>query len=64
VNSDRKVFEQDETLIGAGLGLELQVLRYLNARVDWGFVLQDIELPGEDVEVGDNRLHFVVTVSF
>lgn len=64
VNSDRKVFEQDETLIGAGLGLELQVLRYLNARVDWGFVLQDIKLPGEDVEVGDNRLHFVVTVSF
>lgn len=61
-NSDRLIFENDETLIGAGVGVEFSFLRNVNIRVDWGFALKEI-LDG-DVEKGDNRVHFVATFLF
>lgn len=61
-NSDRLIFERDETLVGAGVGAELSLYRNVNLRVDWGFALEDV-LDGE-VESGDNRLHFVATFLF
>ncbi len=63
-NTDERSFEQSETLVGAGVGLELQILRYLNARLDWGFALKGATTTQERVDVGDSRLHFVLTVSF
>ena len=61
-NSDRRIFESDETLVGAGVGLELQILTNFSARADWGFALQDV---GNGVaEAGDQRLHLVFTILF
>lgn len=61
-NSDRLIFESDETLIGAGIGIEFSLFRNLNLRVDWGFALEEA-LDGE-VESGDDRVHFVGTILF
>jgi hemolysin activation/secretion protein len=55
-------FEDNETLIGAGIGLELLYRRNLNVRVDWGFALDDLEVAG--VDQGANRLYFVATLLF
>jgi hemolysin activation/secretion protein len=61
-NSDRRVFERNETLLGAGVGFELQVLTNVSFRTDWGFVLQDV---GNGVaESGDSRVHLVLTILF
>ena len=57
--TDRQANEFDETLQSAGIGFELQLLRYVNIRLDWGYVLQDLN--GGDTEDGDNRLHFAAT---
>lgn len=59
-NVDRLSFERDDTLVGAGLGVELQVLRHLNLRLDWGFPLNDLE----GREIDDSRLTFVGTLAF
>ncbi len=59
VNSDRQDFEFDETLIGAGLGLELVVRRNLSIRADWGIALKDMD--SGEVTAGSNRFHFVAT---
>jgi hemolysin activation/secretion protein len=62
-NADRQPFERDETLIGAGLGVEMLVGRNFNLRVDWGVVLREIEEP-QRVTTGSSRVHFVVTLIF
>jgi hemolysin activation/secretion protein len=59
-NNDRLSFEENETLLGAGIGAELQLLRNFNVRVDWGFALKE----ARDVDTGDNRLHFVLTLLY
>lgn len=59
-NSDRQSFEQDETLIGTGIGAELVFRRNLNIRIDWGIALED----AADVDAGDNRVHFVATLLY
>ncbi|TVQ62658.1 MAG: ShlB/FhaC/HecB family hemolysin secretion/activation protein [Phycisphaerales bacterium] len=61
-NSDRAAFERDETISGVGVGAELVIKRNLVARVDWGFAMNPI--PSADVSVGDNRVHFSVTVLY
>lgn len=62
-NEDRQPFESDETLIGAGVGLEILVGRNINLRLDFGVPLREIEEPTQ-VTTGSSRLHFVVTVIF
>jgi len=65
--------ERDHTLMSVGVGLELQVLRYVNARIDFGYALEDLQtgivnrvdgsytpVPN-DTDAGDTRLHFLVT---
>ncbi|HBS29223.1 MAG TPA: hypothetical protein DEB06_07175 [Phycisphaerales bacterium] len=66
VNSDRQDFETDQTLVGVGLGAELQLTRRVNVRVDWGFALEGLEeAGGEDlVDPGDQEVHFVLTLVF
>ncbi len=59
-NVDRLSFENDDTLIGAGIGIQLQVLRHLDLRLDLGFPLRG--LPGRDID--DHRLTFVGTIAF
>jgi hemolysin activation/secretion protein len=60
--SDPFSFEDDETLIGAGIGVELLYRRNLNVRLDWGFALEDLD--SRDVNSGSNRLHLVATILF
>jgi len=61
-NSDRRSFESDDTLAGAGIGVEFLYRRNVNIRLDWGFALKDLE--SADVEAGDSRVHFVATILY
>ena len=65
-NNDRKVFESDADLVGAGFGLEFQMKRNLFIRADWGFVLRGTnDASGNPTSSsGDNRLHFSATIAF
>ncbi len=58
VNSDPTVFEHNNTLVGTGVGIELQYKQNFNFRVDWGIALTSI--PGQ-VEAGSNRFHISAT---
>lgn len=51
---------ESATLVGAGVGAELSVLRNLSFRLDWGVALKS----ARDVNSGDNRLHFVGTILY
>lgn len=52
--------ETNETLLSTGVGLELDVSRYLAIRTDWGVALH----PTQDTTVGSNRFHIQVTVTY
>lgn len=60
-NSERLSFERNDGLVGAGLGIELVVLRNLSVRADWGVALQ--EVPGR-VSAGSSRVHLVATILY
>jgi hemolysin activation/secretion protein len=62
VNSRKKTYENDETLIGAGFGVEFQYKRNLILRADWGFALDT--LTNNNVTSGSNRIHFVATLLY
>ncbi|MCU0688450.1 MAG: hypothetical protein MUE97_01725 [Phycisphaerales bacterium] len=62
--SERLPFEEDETLVGAGIGAEVQLYRNINARLDVGFPLKDVEANGRTIGSGDVRLHFIITALF
>jgi len=57
--NDRFSFEENETLWSAGLGVELQIKQNFNVRLDWGYVLEDLE--SRDVDEGSSRAHVVAT---
>ncbi len=50
-----------ETLLGAGVGLELQYKRNVTIRTDWGWALH--EVPGV-VDEGSGQFHFELTVLY
>jgi hemolysin activation/secretion protein len=60
-NSDATSFEEDRTLVGAGVGIEFLFKQNLTIRIDSGWALK--EIPGE-VKAGANRIHFVATLLF
>ena len=60
-NNRRLSFESNYTLVGTGVGVELQYKQNLNIRVDWGIALQ--EIPGL-VEQGSNRFHISATLLY
>jgi hemolysin activation/secretion protein len=63
VNSDRiDIIEDDETLIGVGVGVELQVRQNISVRLDWAAAIEDLD--NGQVESGDNRLHFSLVLSY
>ena len=61
--SDALVNEPDETLVSAGAGLELRVLRYLNLRADVGHALTSVRSRDGD-ERHDTRAHLGATVLY
>lgn len=60
----RLPFESNTTLVGAGVGIEGQFYRNLNARLDVGFPLKDADVNGRTIGSGDVRLHFIITALF
>ncbi len=60
-NSDALSFEGDETLVGVGVGTEIQFKRNLQARLDWGFALTD---PDSAERSQNSKLHFVLTLLY
>lgn len=62
--SHARVGENEQTLIGAGLGIEYQFKRYVTARLEWGVAMNDVDDPANGVEAGDNRVHVLITVVY
>lgn len=58
--SDRLSFEENETLVGIGVGAELQVRRNLVVSLDWGFAMTEVA----DTHRGDSELHFILTLLY
>jgi hemolysin activation/secretion protein len=52
-NADRLGFENNETLVGIGIGAEVQIKQNVSVRVDWGFPLHGLE--GQPTD--SNRVH-------
>jgi hemolysin activation/secretion protein len=59
--SARQSYEKNATLVGAGLGLEMQIKQNVNLRLDWGVPLNRYQ---DQVEAGSSRLHFSLTVLY
>ena len=53
-------FEESETLIGIGLGAELQFMKHFSARVDLGWPQRKLE--GEEIDRPE--IHTALTVRF
>ncbi len=51
----------DETLLGAGLGIELQLRNNLSLRFDWGRALR--EARGGEINAGSSEYHFMMTLA-
>lgn len=62
INSKRQDFENDETLLGAGVGVELLLYRNVNLRMDWATALEDTT--AQNVDSGSSQFHFVFTLLY
>jgi hemolysin activation/secretion protein len=56
--------EFEDTLVGAGVGLELSFKRNLIARADWGWALTDATNGQDTVTAGSSRVHLSLTLLF
>ena len=57
--------ETDRGVASAGVGLELQIKRNLNLRLDYGFVLlSQTENLTKPIDYGDSRVHFSATLAW
>jgi len=60
--------EQDNFLVGTGVGFELQFKSNLVVRLDWGVALEDAGVntagTGPEVDSGDSRVHFSLMLMF
>ncbi|MGD9789865.1 MAG: ShlB/FhaC/HecB family hemolysin secretion/activation protein [Phycisphaerales bacterium] len=63
-NNDRLLGEFDNTLVGAGVGVELVFRSNASLRLDWGFVLSEVDEPGSTVDTGDNRVHVMLWLAY
>ncbi|MBZ0173501.1 MAG: hypothetical protein K8E66_14045, partial [Phycisphaerales bacterium] len=65
INAQALGFENDETLLSAGIGGELVIANNLSFRTDLGVVLDETGADTPDaVTVGSQRWHFVLTVLY
>lgn len=62
--SSAEAGEEEQTLLGTGVGLEFLFRRNLSVRVDWGVALEEIEDPNDGVSAGSNRFHISATILF
>jgi hemolysin activation/secretion protein len=62
LQSDRLSFESHETLLGAGIGVELRLRQNFTLALDLGFPLEEGHLL--DVDRGDPVLHFSLTALY
>ncbi len=60
--SDRLPFESEATLVGTGIGVELQLKNNLDVRIDWGIALRDV--PSRGVSAGSSQVYFVLSLAF
>ncbi len=56
--------ESDQFLLGAGVGLELQLMNNLRARVDSAWALRDSDNPAQPVKKGHHEFYFLFTVLY
>ena len=63
-HNERFSFEDNVTLIGAGVGMELQIKQNFSFRADWGWALRDAVNGSERVEAGSSQAHFLFTLTF
>lgn len=65
-SKETESFEADQTLVGAGIGAEFLLRRNFSVRVDWGFILEEVDASGNatDQEVGDSRVHVLATLLY
>jgi hemolysin activation/secretion protein len=66
LNARKLNFESNQTLVGLGLGAELQVGRNLSIRLDWGVAVDSLRdfLGNQIVRSGSNRLHLTATLAY
>ena len=63
--NDAPFFEQAETLVGVGVGIETQLKSNLTLRLDYGMALTNIgQGANQTTSVGDTRLHFSAQMVF
>lgn len=63
-NNRAQAGELDSTLVGLGLGTELQISRNLSTRLDWGITARSIDDPADPVEAGHSEVHFSITLLY
>ena len=56
--------EPNQTLLGAGVGVELRLGRYLRARMDWAKALKSARSGSRRVEAGDDEFHLLFTLMY
>ncbi len=69
VNSNRQSYETNSTLVGTGLGLQLDIKHNMSLMVDWGVALTRLRASsaspgGTNVSPGSSQVNFVFTVSY
>ncbi len=60
--SDALSFENDATLVGAGIGAELAIRDYMKFTVNYAWALHEVE--SANVRSGSSRLYFLGSISF
>jgi len=60
LNNDREFFEENETLVGAGVGVDLLFKRNANFSIDYGVALED----AADTTAGSSQFHFSFTLLY
>lgn len=63
-SSNPGISEQNATLLGIGMGIELQFTEKFNVRCDWGIPVESVRTGSEDVDPGEGRLHVVGTLVY
>ena len=62
--NDIVVGEYEETLAGAGVGIEFTFKRNLIARADWGWALEDTFNGQTSVTSGSSQIHLSLTLLY
>ena len=65
INNKPVITDNNSTLVGTGVGLELQYKQNLNIRCDWGIALTGVDSGNTAlVKEGDSRFHISATILY